>query len=104
MAKKYPGIIAEEMIVDNTCMQLVSKPHQFDVMVTPNLYGNLVMNVVSAFGLTPKHMTARLHEGSNPQMIRSQPRKVLSFCTRIIQLSIVASLGAAGRVLQGGQG
>lgn len=37
---------AEAMIVDNTCMQLVSKPHQFDVMVTPNLYGNLVMNVV----------------------------------------------------------
>lgn len=35
------------MIVDNTCMQLVSNPQQFDVMVTPNLYGNLVMNVVS---------------------------------------------------------
>lgn len=48
MAKKYPSIKAEEMIVDNTCMQLVSKPQQFDVMVTPNLYGNLVMNVVSA--------------------------------------------------------
>ena len=47
MAKKYPSIKAEEMIVDNTCMQLVSKPQQFDVMVTPNLYGNLVMNVVS---------------------------------------------------------
>lgn len=38
---------AEEMIVDNTCMQLVSRPDQFDVMVTPNLYGNLVSNVVS---------------------------------------------------------
>ena len=35
------------MIVDNTCMQLVSRPHQFDVMVTPNLYGNLVANVVA---------------------------------------------------------
>lgn len=38
------------MIVDNTCMQLASKPWQFDVMVTPNLYGNLVANVVA--GLT----------------------------------------------------
>jgi isocitrate/isopropylmalate dehydrogenase len=47
VAKRYPSIVAEEMIVDNTCMQLVSKPNQFDVMVTPNLYGNLVMNVVS---------------------------------------------------------
>ena len=32
--------------MDNTCMQLVSRPDQFDVMVTPNLYGNLVSNVV----------------------------------------------------------
>ena len=36
-SKKYPEIEFEEMIVDNTCMQLVSKPEQFDVMVTPNL-------------------------------------------------------------------
>jgi isocitrate dehydrogenase (NAD+) len=35
------------MIVDNTCMQLVSRPHQFDIMVTPNLYGNLVANIVA---------------------------------------------------------
>lgn len=35
------------MIVDNTCMQLVSRPNQFDVMVTPNLYGNLVANIVA---------------------------------------------------------
>ena len=48
---------AEEMIVDNTCMQLVSRPDQFDVMVTPNLYGNLVSNVVR---LTP--CTAKISE------------------------------------------
>lgn len=47
MAKKYPSIKAEEMIVDNTCMQLASKPWQFDVLVTPNLYGNIVSNVVT---------------------------------------------------------
>merc|ERR1712110_45710 len=38
VAKKYPTIQFEDMIVDNTCMQLVSNPYQFDVMVTPNLY------------------------------------------------------------------
>ena len=37
----------ESMIVDNTCMQLVSKPQQFDVMVMPNLYGNIVGNVAA---------------------------------------------------------
>lgn len=33
IATKYPGIKYNEMIVDNTCMQLVSRPEQFDVMV-----------------------------------------------------------------------
>ncbi|KAJ8472205.1 hypothetical protein OPV22_026548 [Ensete ventricosum] len=37
-----------EIIVYNCCMQLVSKPEQFDVMVTPNLYGNLVANTAAA--------------------------------------------------------
>ena len=35
------------MIVDNTTMQLVSKPQQFDVMVMPNLYGNIITNVAA---------------------------------------------------------
>lgn len=47
VAKKYPGIEYNEIIVDNCCMQLVSKPEQFDVMVTPNLYGNLVANAAA---------------------------------------------------------
>jgi isocitrate dehydrogenase (NAD+) len=47
VAKKYPNIELETMIVDNTCMQLVSRPQQFDVMVMPNLYGNIVANVAT---------------------------------------------------------
>jgi isocitrate/isopropylmalate dehydrogenase len=39
------GIVAEEVIVDNACMQMVSNPAQFDVIVTPNLYGKLVVCV-----------------------------------------------------------
>lgn len=50
VAKNYPEIEFEGMIVDNTSMQLVSKPHQFDVLVCPNLYGNIVGNIVC--GLT----------------------------------------------------
>lgn len=53
VAARYPNIEYTEMIVDNTCMQLVSRPHQFDVMVTPNLYGNLVANIVAGGGLRP---------------------------------------------------
>ncbi|XP_045133482.1 isocitrate dehydrogenase [NAD] subunit gamma, mitochondrial-like [Portunus trituberculatus] len=45
VAKEYPEVEFSDMIVDNTCMQLVSRPHQFDVMVMPNLYGTVVSNV-----------------------------------------------------------
>jgi isocitrate dehydrogenase (NAD+) len=47
IAKLYPKIEFEKMIVDNCTMQMVSKPQQFDVMVTPNLYGNIVDNLAS---------------------------------------------------------
>lgn len=33
------------MIVDNTCMQLVKSPHQFDVMVMPSLYGSIITSI-----------------------------------------------------------
>jgi len=45
MAKLYPNIIFENMIVDNACMQMVAKPQQFDVLVLPNLYGNIIDNL-----------------------------------------------------------
>ncbi|KAG8554325.1 hypothetical protein GDO81_003764 [Engystomops pustulosus] len=57
VASGYPDITFESMIVDNTTMQLVSYPQQFDVMVMPNLYGNIVNNVCAGLvggpGLVP---------------------------------------------------
>merc|ERR1719429_601133 len=46
VAKDYPQIEFNNMIVDNCCMQLVSNPWQFDVMVLTNLYGTIVSNLV----------------------------------------------------------
>ncbi|XP_051865059.1 isocitrate dehydrogenase [NAD] subunit gamma, mitochondrial isoform X1 [Pristis pectinata] len=57
VAAGYPDIKFDSMIVDNTTMQLVAKPQQFDVMVMPNLYGNVVSNVCAGLvggpGLAP---------------------------------------------------
>lgn len=50
VSEEYPQIEYEEVIVDNCMMQLMSRPQQFDVMVTPNFYGSLVANCVA--GLT----------------------------------------------------
>jgi len=47
IAKLYPNITFESMIVDNTTMQLASNPQQFDVMVMPNLYGNIIDNLAA---------------------------------------------------------
>jgi len=46
MSSNYPDVAFDHMIIDNCCMQLVSNPHQFDVMVMPNLYGSIVSNVI----------------------------------------------------------
>lgn len=56
-AEHYPQIEFESMIIDNTCMQLVSHPQQFDVMVMPNLYGSIIDNLsaglVGGAGVVP---------------------------------------------------
>ena len=45
VARDYPDIAYDEKIVDATCMHLVMKPEQFDVMVMPNLYGDIVSDL-----------------------------------------------------------
>src|SRR5690242_5201056 len=57
VAKEYPQIGFDEMIVDNTCMQLVMNPWQFDVIVTTNLFGDILSDLcaglVGGLGLAP---------------------------------------------------
>jgi isocitrate dehydrogenase (NAD+) len=45
VAKEFPELTAKEIIVDNCCMQLVSRPQQFDVLVMGNLYGDIVSDL-----------------------------------------------------------
>ncbi|MEK9152007.1 MAG: isocitrate/isopropylmalate family dehydrogenase [Patescibacteria group bacterium] len=56
-ALKYPDIAFEDVIVDNMCMQLVQKPELYDVLVLPNLYGDIVSDLASGLvgglGVTP---------------------------------------------------
>jgi len=47
ISKLYPDIKFNNMIVDNCCMQMVSRPQQFDVLVMPNLYGNIIVNLAA---------------------------------------------------------
>lgn len=57
VAKGYPDIGFEDRIVDNMCMQLVQKPELYDVIVLPNLYGDIVSDLaaglIGGLGLAP---------------------------------------------------
>lgn len=57
IAAQYPDIECEEMIVDATCMKLVMDPQQFDVIVTTNLFGDIISDLcaglVGGLGLAP---------------------------------------------------
>jgi isocitrate dehydrogenase (NAD+) len=53
----FPEVAYHEHIVDNTCMQLVMNPYQYDILLTENLYGDILSDLCSAFvgglGLVP---------------------------------------------------
>ncbi|MFH0886696.1 MAG: isocitrate/isopropylmalate family dehydrogenase, partial [bacterium] len=57
VAKKYPDIEFEERLIDNMCMQLVQKPELYDVLVLPNLYGDIISDLgaglVGGLGVAP---------------------------------------------------
>jgi len=57
VAKSYPDIEFWDVIVDNLCMQLVQRPEQFDVLVLPNLYGDIISDLcaglVGGLGVAP---------------------------------------------------
>ncbi len=57
VAKEYPDIEYQEVLVDNMCMQLVQKPELYDVLVLPNLYGDILSDLcaglIGGLGVAP---------------------------------------------------
>lgn len=57
VAGEYPEIEADDKIVDNTCMQLVMNPQQFDILLLENLYGDIISDLaaglIGGLGVTP---------------------------------------------------
>jgi isocitrate dehydrogenase (NAD+) len=57
VAKDYPGIEFQDALIDNLCMQLVRRPQEYDVIVAPNLYGDIISDLcaglVGGLGLAP---------------------------------------------------
>jgi isocitrate dehydrogenase (NAD+) len=57
VAKEYPDIEFQDALIDNLCMQLVRRPQQFDILVAPNLYGDIISDLcaglVGGLGVAP---------------------------------------------------
>ena len=57
IAKEYSDLTYEERLIDNLCMQLVTRPEEYDVLVLPNLYGDIVSDLaaglVGGLGVAP---------------------------------------------------
>lgn len=57
IAQEYPDIESDDILVDNACMQLVLRPERFDVMVLPNMFGDIVSDLcaglVGGLGVAP---------------------------------------------------
>jgi len=57
MSEQYPEIQADDLIVDNACMQLVTNPARFDVLLLENLYGDIISDLaaglVGGLGIVP---------------------------------------------------
>ncbi len=64
ISREYPQIVYEEMIVDNTCMQMVMRPERFDVMVMENLYGDILSDLASGL-IGGLGLTASMNMGEN---------------------------------------
>jgi isocitrate dehydrogenase (NAD+) len=78
VAREYPEIEYRELIVDNACMQLVMRPEQFDTLLMPNLYGDIISDLsaglVGGLGLVPganfgaEHAVFEAVHGSAPDI------------------------------------
>lgn len=57
VSARYPSIQYDEVLIDNTALQLVQHPGKLDVMVLPNLYGDIISDLcaglIGGLGLTP---------------------------------------------------
>lgn len=111
VAKRYPKIKYQEVIVDNLCMQLVMKPQQYDVLVLTNLYGDIVSDLcaglVGGLGLVPganigdKCAVFEAVHGSAPDIAGKGVANPLALIlSGILMLEYIGQMKTADRIRQ----
>lgn len=109
VAKEYPDIEFEDRLVDNMTMQLVKRPRQFDVVVAPNLYGDIISDLcaglVGGLGLAPganvgdEFAVFEPTHGSAPKYTGQNKVNPMSMMlSGVMMLRHLGELGAADRL------
>lgn len=112
VAADYPDITADEMIVDAMCMKLVQAPENYDVMVLPNLYGDIVSDLaaglVGGLGVAPgANIGDRIAvfepvHGSAPKYAgMDKVNPLATILSGVMMLKHLGEFGAAERVMRG---
>ena len=112
VARDYPAVAYDEKIVDAACMHLVLNPAQFDVLVMPNLYGDIVsdlcaglvggLGVVAAANIGTDSAVFEAVHGSAPDIAGTgvaNPTALL--LSAVLMLRYIGEGAAAGRVMAG---
>ena len=111
VAKEFPELQTKEIIVDNCCMQMVSRPTQFDVLVMGNLYGDIVSDlgagivggISAAAGINVGDgikVFESFHGGTREQIGANQANPLPLLLPAIDLLDAVGHREAAGRILR----
>jgi len=109
VSKEYPEIEYREIIVDNLCMQLVTNPNQFDVLLLENLYGDIVsdlcaglvggLGVVPAANIGPDIAVFEAVHGSAPDIAgRNIANPTAVLFSGILMLRYLGEMEAADRI------
>lgn len=109
--REYPEIDYDEMIVDNVAMQMVINPTQFDIMLMPNLYGDIMSDLaaglIGGLGLTPSGNIGELAavfesvHGSAPDIAgKNIANPTALLLSSVMMLQHLGELDAAARIYQ----
>jgi isocitrate dehydrogenase (NAD+) len=109
VSKEYPEIEANDLIVDNACMQLVIDPNQFDVLLLENLYGDIISDLgaglVGGLGVVPganigeEIAVFEAVHGSAPNIAgRGIANPTALIQTSVLMLKHIGEREAAGRI------
>jgi len=113
VAKQYSGKIEfEDKLIDNMCMQLVKKPEEYDVLLTPNLYGDIISDLcaglVGGLGLAPganigdKYAIFEPVHGSAPKYAgKNKVNPTATILSAVMMLKYIGMEKEASRIMMG---